>query len=250
MGNGQPYVPLDYRGLHRPMSPRGGSMEGFRAASHAPFSTQGSLPDLATEGERPRLQLRPLAQISHNAYILCEADDALYIVCQHRAHERILADKAIAAAEGKPVQSQHLVIPFTVEAGPRASAAVDEHAGLLRDLGFEFESFGGTSILVRAVPALVANDAYETVFTDILDELLSGNGARTLQEKRRQLLTMMSCKNAIKAGDPLNGEQMRGLVDELLQMENPSICPHGQPILIKISTLELDKKFEREYASR
>jgi DNA mismatch repair protein MutL len=61
---------------------------------------------------------------------------------------------------------------------------------------------------------------------------------------------MLACKNAIKAGDPLQPEQMKGLLDDLLMVPNPSICPHGQPILIKISTLELDKKFEREYASR
>jgi DNA mismatch repair protein MutL len=85
---------------------------------------------------------------------------------------------------------------------------------------------------------------------DLLDELISGHGGRGLQERRRQLLTMLACKNAIKAGDPLQHEQINNLLEELLELPNPSICPHGQPILIRISTLELDKKFEREYASR
>lgn len=202
------------------------------------------------ETEEKRQSLRPLAQISNNAYILCEGEDGLYIVCQHRAHERILADKAIAAAEGKPVESQRLVVPFTVDAGPRALAAVEENASMLKDLGFEVEAFGGSSLLVRAVPYLVAKRDYETAFSDLLDEMVSGHGGQNLQDRRRALLTMLSCKNAIKAGDPLASEQMKSLVDDLLQLPNPSICPHGQPILIKISTLELDKKFEREYASR
>jgi DNA mismatch repair protein MutL len=259
-------IPADYRGYSQPVAPGGGSLGAFRAAQQqfgqmpmqVPVSNpvhtgmQGHLPDLAPPpaDEQRKVSLRPLAQISNNAYILCEGDDGLYIVCQHRAHERILADKAIAAAEGRPSESQRLVIPFTAEVGPRALAAVEENSALLKDVGFEVEAFGGNSVLVRSVPSLVANRDYETVFHDLLDDLASGGAGKTLQERRRALLTMLSCKNAIKAGDPLQPEQMKGLIDDLLEVPNPSICPHGQPILIKISTLELDKKFEREYASR
>ncbi len=226
---------------------------GPGAAQPDPGSLQRTLPDIAPPApaeDARKIALRPLAQISNNAYILCEGDDGLYIVCQHRAHERILADRAIAQAEGRPVQSQRLVIPFTTEAGPRALAAIEENDSLLKDLGFEVEAFGGASVLVRAVPTAVAQGDYQTAFADLLDELISGHAGQSLQEKRRALLTMLSCKNAIKAGDALQPEQMKGLLDDLLTLNNPSICPHGQPILIKISTLELDKKFEREYASR
>jgi len=246
-----PPAPNDYRGYYQPVAPRGGDMTQFRAAYQERQSEpQAMLPDIAPPPPDNKPQLRPLAQISNNAYILCEAEDGLYIVSQHRAHERILADRAIEAAEGKPVEAQHLVIPFTAEIGPRAAAAIEENAALLKDLGFEIEAFGGSSVLVRAVPALVAHSDYETAFTDLLDELIGGHGGRGLQERRRQLLTMLACKNAIKAGDPLQPEQIKNLLDELMTLPNPSICPHGQPILIKISTLELDKKFEREYASR
>ncbi|HVF10900.1 MAG TPA: DNA mismatch repair endonuclease MutL [Abditibacteriaceae bacterium] len=249
--------PADYRGYYQPVAPRGGNIADFHAAYQAAQgstpqgSVQGALPELeAPPADAGKLKLRPLAQISNNAYILCEAEDGLYIVCQHRAHERILADQALAAAEGKQAQSQRLVIPYTVEVGPRAAAALEENAALLQDLGFEIEAFGGSSVLVRAVPAAVAHKDYETAFTDLLDELIAGHGGRDLQERRRQLLTMLACKNAIKAGDPLGPEQINNLIEELLLVPNPSICPHGQPILIKISTLELNKKFEREYASR
>ena len=211
----------------------------------------GFEPSLFPEPEAPpKLKLRPLAQISDCAYILCEGDDGLYIVNQHRAHERVLADRAIEATQGKRVESQRLMIPFTLECGPRALASVEENSALLSELGFEVEAFGGQSLLVRAVPTLVAKHDYERVFGDLLDELIAGHAGRDLEERRRALLVMMSCKNAIKAGDPLALEQMQGLVDDLVQVPNPSICPHGQPILIKISTYELHKKFEREYAMR
>ena len=243
-----------------PVAPRGGDIGAFRAAQQNIRSFNGehnggqsALPDLAPPAvphEERKVSLRPLGQISNNAYVLCEGEDGLYIVCQHRAHERILADRAIAAATGRPVASQRLVIPFTAEAGPRALAAVEENASLLQDLGFEIEAFGGASLLVRAVPALVANGDYETAFSDLLDELVGGHGGQNLQERRRAMLTMLACKNAIKAGDVLHPEQIGRLLEDLLQLPNPGICPHGQPILIKISTLELDKKFEREYAMR
>jgi DNA mismatch repair protein MutL len=264
--NTQP--PGDYRGFSQPVAPTGGDINAFRAAypqpqapnwqpptqqpNHPTTQQPNNLfPDYAPPEEK-KLSLRPLAQISHNAYILCEAEDGLYIVCQHRAHERILADRAIEAAEGRAVESQRLVIPFTAEIGPRAAAALEENAEMIKNLGFEVESFGGSSVLVRAVPTLVAHGDYQTAFSDLLDEMISSDGkpGRTLQDKRRALLTMLSCKNAIKAGDPLQPEQMQRLVEDLMTVSNPGICPHGQPILIKISTLELDKKFEREYASR
>ena len=246
--------------LSRPVAPIGGDLDNFRAAyqnriSQSPFSTPlNQNPDQSTlppfEEENQKLKLRPLGQIQNNAYILCEAEDGLYIVSQHRAHERILADNALAAAEERPVESQRLMIPLTVEVGSRALAALEENTELLKALGFEIEAFGGASVLVRAVPTLIAHRDYEVAFSDLLEELVGGHVGRDLIERRRKLLTMMACKNAIKAGDPLGEEQIQALMDDLVQVENPSICPHGQPILIKISTWELNKKFEREYASR
>ncbi len=221
-------------------------LEEIRSGARPNFEPQlFSAPEPA-----PKLKLRPLAQITNNSYMLCEGEDGLYIVNQHRAHERILADNAIAAAALKAVESQRLMIPFTVEIGARAIAAVEENGKLLGDLGFEVETFGGNSLLVRAVPVLVAKGDYERAFGDLLDELVSGHAGRDLEERRRALLTMLACKNAIKAGDALPLEAMQRLVDDLANVENPSICPHGQPILIKISTYELHKKFEREYAMR
>lgn len=233
-------------------APANGAASTWGAPSNAGNNENALQPMLSglEEAQEKKMRLRPLAQISNNAYILCEADDGLYIVCQHRAHERILADRAIEAAAREAVPSQRLVIPFTSEVGARVAAAVEENAALLRELGFEVEAFGGNSLLVRAVPVLVAHKDYEVAFADLLDELVGGGGGRDLEMRRKKLLTLLACKNAIKAGDTLPSEQMQRLVDDLLELPNPSICPHGQPILIRITTLELDKKFEREYAWR
>jgi DNA mismatch repair protein MutL len=251
----RPPIPSQSPIWSHPVAPPGGDLAAFRnayqnaASTPLPAPLQEYLPDAIPEAERT-LKLRPMGQIQNNAYILCEGEDGLYIVSQHRAHERVLADKALAQAEGRPVESQRLVIPLTVEVGARALAALDENAELLKNLGFEIEAFGGASVLVRAVPSLIAHGDYEVAFADLLDEIIGGSGGRDLYERRRKLLTMLSCKNAIKAGDPLRPEEIERLMQDLLEVPNPSICPHGQPILIKISTWELNKKFEREYASR
>ncbi|RYG66601.1 DNA mismatch repair endonuclease MutL, partial [bacterium] len=245
----------NYSNFSQPISPEPTEDERERFSRHLEEIRTGARPNYEPQlfsqpEEPPKLKLRPLAQITQNSYMLCEGDDGLYIVNQHRAHERILADNAIAAAKLKAVESQRLVIPFTVEIGARAIAAVEENGKLLGDLGFEVETFGGNSLLVRAVPVLVARGDYERAFGDLLDELVSGHAGRDLEERRNSLLTMLACKNAIKAGDYLPMEAMQRLVDDLAEVQNPSICPHGQPILIKISTYELHKKFEREYAMR
>jgi DNA mismatch repair protein MutL len=235
----------------RPVVPGGGDISQFRQSLQQMRETeQSALPEMPPSIYPGRLQLRPLGQIQQNAYILCEGDDGLYIVSQHRAHERILADRALEAAQDKPLESQHLVIPLTVEMGPRALAALDENNALLKTLGFDVEAFGGNSVLVRAVPSLLRPADYETAFNDLVDELISGQGGQNLADRKRHLLITLSCRNALKAGDPLSAPQIDQLLKDMLQLPNYSICPHGQPILVKISSWELNKKFEREYASR
>jgi DNA mismatch repair protein MutL len=248
-------LPEIYPPHSHPAVPAGGdisqfhqSLQQMRAQENVP--EQSSLPEMPPSIYPERLQLRPLGQIQQNAYILCEGGDGLYIVSQHRAHERILADRALEAAQDKPLESQHLVIPLTVEVGPRALAALDENHALLKTLGFDVEAFGGNSVLVRAVPALLRPADYETAFNDLLDELISGQGGKNLADRKRHLLITLACRNALKAGDPLSAPQIDQLLKDMLQLSNYSICPHGQPILVKISSWELNKKFEREYASR
>lgn len=245
------FSPEIYPSNSHPVVPGGGNIAQFhQSMQQMRESEQAALPEMPSSIYPGRLQLRPLGQIQQNSYILCEGEDGLYIVSQHRAHERILADRALEAAQDKPLESQHLVIPLTVEVGPRALAALDENNTLLKTLGFDVEAFGGQSVLVRAVPTLLRPADYQTAFNDLLDELISGQGGKNLADRKRHLLITLSCRNALKAGDPLSDPQIDQMLKDLLQLPNYSICPHGQPILVKISTWELNKKFEREYASR
>ena len=150
---------------------------------------------------------------------------------------------------------QRLVLPATLHLGHRESAALDAHLETLAEFGFEIEVMSGQSYLVRAVPAVLAGQNPESVLQGILADLDAGiaiaqftcddPAQRALQEGRRRLLASIACKAAIKAGKLLTPQEQTHLLDELQQTEQPSLCPHGGPIMMTLSRYELDRKFLR-----
>lgn len=188
--------------------------------------------------------LTPLKQLAVT-YILAENEQGdLFIVSQHRAHERILFERLLEQAETDEVARQGLVVPFTLSLGQAQAAFVESHLAVLRRAGFEVEPFGRNTYLVRTVPAAIAQRDYERLLHDLVDELMAGHFAGA-GELFRDLLATLACKAAIKAGDVLSHEEMQRLLDELLALDNPALCPHGQPILIALTKAELDRRFER-----
>lgn len=210
----------------------------------SPFHPDSRTPTPALPHSPGSLHLRPLSQI-RNTYILADSEDGLFIINQHRAHERILCDQALAKSRRAPVEEQRLVIPLTVDLSHREALAVKENLETIRALGFDVEPFGGDSFVVRSIPVLIAKQNYEQSFRDVVDELAHSSTLKHLDNKREALLTMMACRTAIKAGDFLREEEIHRLIQDLQQAENPYLCPHGQPIIISISHHELDKRFER-----
>jgi len=194
--------------------------------------------------EPKRMQLTPLGQIRHT-YILAESDEGLFIVNQHRAHERVILEQALVRADGQPIEVQRLVIPFAVTLSHREAEVVEESKEMLKELGFDLDPFGPHSYIVRSVPLVLARRSYEEAFRDLVDELVSTATTQQLEERRKSALITMSCRSAIKAGDALRPEEIQKLLDDLMKTESPFLCPHGQPIIISISHFELDKKFER-----
>lgn len=200
---------------------------------------------------RPSLQLIPhpsslipLKQLAAT-YILAEDEQGdLFIVYQHRAHERWLFEQLLRRAEGGEVPRQGLVVPFTLSLGQTQAAFVEGNLSALKRAGFELEPFGRNTYLVRSVPAIIAQRDYEQLLRDLIDELTAGDIVST-GELFYDLLATVACKAAIKAGDVLSHDEMQRLLDDLLTLDNPSLCPHGQPIVIALSKAELDKRFER-----
>lgn len=196
--------------------------------------------------------LRVLAQ-TRNMYILAQTDDALVLIDQHIAHERVLYEQLLAGAEGAGggVPTQRLMIPFTLELSRREAMVVEKRLGDLRRAGFDLEPFGGDSFVVRSVPASVAEKKLkaqgspEEVLRQIVDELVEKTVSRRLMLPAEEVLITASCKMAVKAGDPLSFDEMNALVADLLRSENPYTCPHGRPIIVELPNGDLDRKFGR-----
>jgi len=196
--------------------------------------------------------LRVLAQ-TRNRYILAQTDDALILIDQHIAHERVLYEQLLAGADGSGigVPTQHLMIPFTLEVSKREAMVVENRLEDLRRAGFDLEPFGGDSFVVRSVPASVAQKRLkaqgspEAVLREIVEELVEKTVSRRLLLPAEEVLITASCKMAVKAGDPLTFEEMDALVSDLLKSKNPYTCPHGRPIIVELPNSDLDRKFGR-----
>ena len=175
-----------------------------------------------------------------HTYIICEDDaDALWLIDKHAAHERINFDRLLAAKE--PPMRQALLQPIAVEPGREDAALLLENLELLEQFGFGCEDFGDGAILVREVPADL--DAADTAATleEFAQNLRSG---RSLDEKREALLHTMACKAAIKGGWTSDPTELKVLVEKV-QSGEVRYCPHGRPVVVKVTKYELEKLFKR-----
>ena len=175
-----------------------------------------------------------------HTYIVCEDDaDTLWLIDKHAAHERINFDRLLAAKE--PPMRQTLLQPIAVEPGREDAALLLENLELLEQFGFGCEDFGDGAILVREVPAdLDAADAAATL-EEFAQNLRSG---RSLDEKREALLHTMACKAAIKGGWTSDPAELKVLVEKV-QSGEVRYCPHGRPVVVKVTKYELEKLFKR-----
>ena len=199
------------------------------------------------DGERIG-RLRVLAQ-SRNTYIVAETDDALVLIDQHIAHERVLYEQMMnGATEGAArwgVVAQHLALPQTLDLAPREARITRERLDALHRAGFVVEAFGGDTFVVRAVPATLAHKPYMETLREIIDEMATASITRRLLVPHETAVIMASCKMAVKKNDPLTMDEMTRLLSDLAQMKNPFTCPHGRPILLSLTHREMDKKFHR-----
>ena len=188
------------------------------------------------------IEIDDLWQID-NKYIITKLIDGVVIIDQHVAHERILYESAIKALETKKVESQAVLFPKTVE------FAADEYEILIKllpyisKIGFKLREFGDRTIIIEGVPIYIKNDDEVSIINEIISKY-DTYGIDDL-EIHDKLAANYSCKAAIKAGDHLEDNEMKYLVNKLFQTQNPYYCPHGRPIIVNLSTEDLDKRFER-----
>ncbi len=196
--------------------------------------------------ETPAGKLPPLRVIGQVGvtYIVAEGPEGLYLIDQHAAHERILFERLLAQRQRAEVASQTLLEPQPVELAPEAASLLQEHLETLTSLGFQIEPFGRTTMLVRALPAIVAEIDPAQVLADVAAALEAGDAplAGTVEE----IVALHVCKRAaIKAGQVMAQTEMEELIRSLEQCASPRTCPHGRPTMIHLSVEQLAREFGR-----
>lgn len=177
-----------------------------------------------------------------NSYILVERKGVLEIYDQHVVHERILYEKFKKEYRDKKISTQNLLVPIKINVSNKDREVVEEHLEILRNFGFEIDFFGKNDILVRAVPNLKFSSSIESLVREIIEDLKNIKIESTLIE---ETIITASCKNAIKANQPLSTEEIEILLDKFYSVGEYT-CPHGRPIILKLTTSDIEKNFKRK----
>ena len=185
--------------------------------------------------------LRVIGQIK-TTYIAAEGPDGMYLIDQHAAHERVLFETIKEEARTGNPSIQGLMEPATVDLTPEQIEIVEAHSASVNGLGFEFEEFGGTTFMLRGVPALLVSEDPPGALRDVLDLMAEGGGYESWEERAAYSL---ACHGAIRAGKVLTSRETEELVRQLEQCSQPHTCPHGRPTMIHLSEARLEEEFGR-----
>ena len=177
-------------------------------------------------------------------YWIVRFEDKLLFVDQHAAHEKIKYEKLLASFHTGEIISQTLQPPLVLHLTQKEEAALEEFQSYFENLGFVWEDFGSHSIAMREMPLELYGKSEKRFFEDILDELVE-NGCKGTPEIIQEKIASMACKAAVKGNQSINHAEMKELLDQLFELENPYHCPHGRPTIITMSKADLEKKFKR-----
>ena len=217
--------------------PMTGYHESFRFADSWP--TAGA--ELKLSAAQP---LFPIYQFKHT-YIIATDGEAMVLIDQHAAHERILYDQLSHGSRVTGRGSQTLLVPETIDLGAGEAAALGENLDYLNTLGVDLELFGQNSYLLRAVPVVSAKVAARQLLLDILADLRAEGKSVQIEIRQENIRKYVACHSAIKAGDKLTQVEMDQLIRDLYATPNPLTCPHGRPTMVKLTEAELAKRFGR-----
>jgi DNA mismatch repair protein MutL len=232
------------------------SLSGKEAASPSPAPVLKSETTYASDTVKPSAMPKvlrfgeihpedvvPLGQV-RNSYIVAKHPEALLIIDQHAAHERILFEQLQRFAMDRPV-AQRLLHPVVVDLTPARAALVEEHTDELAILGFDIDSFGPASVALRAMPESLSIEHAEEI-VELMASDLERMGKLGHREKLiKEMIVSASCHGAIKINQPLNTEKMRWLIDQLFACNMPMRCPHGRPVVLTFDDNELKQRFGR-----
>ncbi|MCX6833568.1 MAG: hypothetical protein NTW07_00290 [candidate division Zixibacteria bacterium] len=202
-------------------------------------------------GEIIEAERRPPADVSSlrligrldDLYLLFQSNTDLLVIDQHTAHERVLYEETLARMESHSGVGQSLLLPVQVELGAEQVALFLESREVLNQTGFAVEHFGGSTVRIEAVPAILSRKSPEIAIRAILDDLASLR--KSGHDLKKAVAQSVACRSAVMAGDKLSDREAIAVVERLLACDNRYSCPHGRPTFIKVSRRDLDKQFGR-----
>ena len=183
----------------------------------------------------------------HQSYIFVQVEEGLMIIDQHAAHERIIYEKILHRIHGAPAQTQKLLFPIVIDLPPHLSNTIpeliSENIEVFNKIGFSVKTFSGDSIVIDEIPIELEDWDGGDIFIDIIKQL--EDEFEQTEDFRDSLSKSVACKAAIKAGRKMNRREMLALINDLFACEVPYFCPHGRPLIIKMTMPEFEKKFKR-----
>ena len=251
------YVPMDEQNANRQApSLQSGPVFNARPA----YSQQASLPLQVEEAiqayavlySKPepvaQPEARPLGHAIahlHNTYILSETPGGVILVDAHAAHERVIYERLKQQYQHGAVASQPLLLPIKIKVTVAEAELAEQEHEFFNALGFELNRSGPETIVLRAIPVLLANTDMETLMRDVLADMAEYGMSRRIQEKSNKILATVACHEAVRAHRRLTVDEMNALLRDMEQTERIGQCNHGRPTWIELSTQDLDKFFLR-----
>ena len=208
-----------------------GSPDAFHTSSVAPTSP----------AVRPMIALGQF----RDTFIIAMDDEGLCIIDQHVAHERVLFERIMEKLTTESLESQRLLIPAVLELPAAERAALIGKAEALARFGFEVEEFGGDSVKVTAMPALLPVNECDTALRALAEDLEGLDRGLRLEDALKQIAATTACHAAVKAHYPLTLEKMHHILEELRATAYSTVCPHGRPVMLRITRREIEKNFDR-----
>lgn len=225
----------------------------FRNDTSAKVSETRSVSGLDLKNETADLNLQSLGSVKNisallqvqNTYICAPTKNGLVLIDQHAAHERVFFENLKKTYAKKRTKNITLTTSKTVMLSFADSRILEEYESHFEKLGFSFEHFKSTGIIIRKIPLLFKGRNIEKIIEDMIADLSRDVGVSDIDKRSEKMLMFLACRAAVKAGDPLQQKQMKELVSRLEKTDNNETCPHGRPTKIVFSSSELNKWFKR-----
>ncbi len=191
--------------------------------------------------------IRPMTALGQfrDTFIIAIDDEGIAIIDQHVAHERVLFERITERLTSGALESQRLLVPMLVDLPPAARQTLTSHAADLERLGFELEEFGGEAIKVTACPALLGREDCAAALRSLAQDLEGLDRGSGVDAAIKRIAATTACHAAVKANYPLTHDKMAHILEELRRTAYSTICPHGRPVMLRITRREVEKNFQR-----